>query len=1444
MPHLVHAHAQTDPQCVFERYTSLDGLPNNNISDMCYDSQGFLWICTRYGLSRFDGYTFKNYQTLPGDYSPLSHNRFLRIKEDAGGYLWLTTYDNHLFRFDRKREIFEDVPHSDPQFASKNYKIDDFLCASTGDTWISVSGVGLLRSHKPTEKEPLRITSYFEDNDIGKNISLLFEDTSSDIWVVSEAGVTHLSPDKNGVYGSTIHNRNKGVVALIGTGDNIVFAAGSTLLILDRTCMATEEIEVCLGDRITTLAASNDGNTVYIGTAASGIAEYDLRECRLTKDKQRPGRIRDIVVDSKGLLWVTTADAGITRYDAQLKDYKHFSQKINTFSYYIDTVTKIVDRGDKVWVKMNNVGFGYYDRETDRLMPFFNDPDNGFSSMSNGVACFLAEDNVLWVSTNMRGLDRITFIDHKAEIFEPRSDIRDMASKEIRAMMFDSQKNMWLANKSGEIFCYSPERSLLRKYDSTNSPFRGRAYCMKEDSKGNIWVGTKDDGLYRMTPHGREYRFKHFMPDPDNRFSINSDIVYWIEEDTHGRLWFASYGEGLMMLENSDSETFITLRNSFPRFPIYQAMKMRCLIQYDENHMIASTVEGLVVFNPNESPETMNFRMVQKIPGDLNSPGNNDIIHMMRDSEGNIWLSTYGGGLNKLTYFNEDGVPRFNIYSTEHGLASNITFAATEDKNGNIWVATENGISMFDVLLGRFNNLSNYDGIPPAIFSETTALTDSKGLVYFGSTENIFVLDPNKQVPRVQNFKLIFTNLEIRNKEVNVDKGSPLTSSISGAVKITLPHDYSIFRIEYASLNFEMQPRLSYMYRLEGFDKDWTLAKDTRSASYSNVPHGSYTLRVRTFADDDLRVVEEKSIDITILPPWWKSTLAYILYFVAGIIIFYVGIRILLTVMKLRNKVRVEQEMTELKLQFFTNISHELRTPLTLILGGVDDVRKNEKLSGKGNSSITLAYKNSRRMLNLINQLLDFRKIVNNKMKIKVRREDVIPIASGVVDDFREMAAEHRIELLFAISDRSIFAWIDPERIEWVVYNLMSNAFKFTPDGGKVELSVSKKESEGFFTISVRDNGIGLTKENIEIIFERFAQASGSVAPGYKGTGIGLALCKEITELHHGTISVESKPNEGSLFTVRIPLGNSHFNMDQIDFSVGDAVYSSRSEYMLSVEDEAINKYRTDAQPPQGAYKVMLVEDNYELRTFIYNHLIHNYFVMEAVDGADALEQIKTEQPDIIVTDLMMPNMDGNELTQRVRADFNTSHIPIIMLTAKPEAETRIEAMKYGADGYITKPFSIELLLARIDNLLTTRVKLFEKYSSEAANAPRVIDLSPTEIVVTDRDEEFIRKTMDWIDQNIENSDLTIEQLALHLGLGRTTMYNKLKSITGKSPVELIKEYRMNKAKKLLGTGQYSISEVAYKVGFNDPGYFSKCFREQYKVSPAEFLRDVKKDKE
>ena len=1419
------------PQCLFQSYSTRDGLTHDHIADIYTDSRGFVWLCTWYGVSRFDGYTFRNYGVLPSDYSVLSHHRFVSVSEDAAGHLWFKTYNDHIYRFNRYTERFEDVMRSVEGFDGRHYRVNHCLHDADGATWVALQGGGVLCFSSSDDDSPVRVDSQIDTVALGGDVTAIHVDDRCNTWIASsDGGVNLVAAGEQRSLRRLCTTKNP-VFSFADGGEKVYCVTSREVVRADKSGVGAEIISAVSGGEasgFTAIAADSALRRVYLGDRRGAIYRLGNREIvKLAHKGARMERIRSLTADSHGTLWITTSEAGITRYNPSSDDCKHFEQKPYTVSYNIDTLARVAESEGRVWIKMNRYGFGYYDRDRDCVEPFYNDPEQPNCQMTNAVVRFDVNGDVVWLTTYYeRGLRKALVLNQPTDLFTLESDRPRTLAGNIRALMCDRSGGLWVGTRDGELLRFG--KDMGRPEYRLPLPNIGMIYAIKEDSRGNIWVGTKGEGLYKLTADAAGgYAVRHCMHSDDDLYSLNDNQIYSVEEDARGRIWVATFGGGVNMLESPDSERFIHSGNLLEHYPD-EAWRVRWLTFDGRGRMIAATAEGLLLFNPDETPQDMRFRLIQKSFDNASSLGSNDIIQTLKDSKGNIWLATYGGGLNRIESYDSQGEPQFRCYDVTHGLPSNICLALTEDRQGDLWISTPNAVTRFDPVRELFFNYPLYDDMRNADFSEATAVTTMSGEVLFGGGRHLYSFDPDGLRRSKADYKLRFTGLNVGNVPVTAGPDSPISAAMGETNEIVLPYDYANFRIQFASLNFDIQHAVRYMYRLEGYDQTWNLSGDVNRASYSNVPQGRYRFVVKAFVDNPSEADEGISIAVRILPPWWRTWWAKLAYVLLAIAVIAVVLHVMSSVLRIRREASIEQNTTDMKLRFFTNISHELRTPLTLILGGIEDVQRHDRLSPRGDSSLTLAHRNARRMLSLINQLLDFRKIVKDRMELKISRVDLVPIVEDAIDDFREMASERNINMFFTVSHRSVPVWIDHERIESVIYNLLSNAVKFTGSGGRIETILTLQEADECVLLTVRDTGIGIPKDKIPTIFDRFAQALPAVDPAMKGSGIGLSLCREIVALHHGEISVDSRQGSGSAFTVKLRTGNAHFGMEQIDFASGD--------YLVSDLSSENSERRTDVQPPKDAQKILLVDDNNELRIFMYNRLIESYHVVEAEDGEEALAKIRSEIPDIIVTDLMMPRMDGIELTDRIRKDFTISHIPIIMLTARHSPDDRVKAMEYGADGYITKPFDIELLLARIDNLLTQRRNLFEKFSSQSARN-KIVELAVGDVVVTDRDEEFMKRVMSWLEENIENSDLTIDRLASHVGLGRTTMYNKIKSLTGKSPVELIKEYRLTKSRLFLKTGQFSVSEVAYKTGFSDPGYFSRCFREQFGMSPAEYLR-------
>ncbi len=1406
---------------VFEHYSSDDGLPHNSICDIHQDSRGYLWLCTWYGLSRYDGNGFVNYVMRPGDRSNISHNRILSMDEDAAGYLWVTTYDYKLYRFDVGAEEFLEIPSGLSGFPYSDFNMDDIHCARNGDVWVSFSDMGLMKI-----SPDLNYEVYFNNAEpsVGKDITGIYEDEDGNVYVTSETGIIAFAET-----GVSLLSRNSEAHSFAEVGRNIYFADPEQLLVVNKDTHEQRKVSFrSAGASYATAMALTgaDKDRLFIGFRDNAVAEVDVETLELKLHRHDMGRVRYLFPDPDGLLWIATERTGIWSYNASKDCFSHYEHSKNAMSYYVDTLARVETKGDRTWIKMNNWGFGYYDRCCDEIIPLNNVEEQEKPLFMNGVACFdIDSSGVLWMSTSRRGLERVTVITSKVDVIKPPTENSDnMSSSEFRAMLKDSRGQIWAAAKSRELYRYSSDMKNCRRFPDDASGDVGMIYSMMEDNAGNIWLGTKGDGLIRMTPDGDGYQWKRFRKDSSDPNSLSSNSIYSIEQDRDGRIWIGTWGGALSMLPTPDSDEFITVRNNFPDYPLEAGKRVRYLHCMSDGMMLVATVSGLIIFEPSDSPELTVFNLITKQPGDMTSLGNNDVMHIFTDRKGNTWLSTFGGGLNRL-YF-ESGQPRFEVISTDDGLASNIVLSAADDAEGTIWFATESGLSSYDPNDRTVRNYTKYNGILPTTFSEATCVSLEDGSVLFGTYDNIYRIVPESLVGYGKSCRLTISGLSI----------DGVRTAFSD--RMVIPHDCSFFRIDFASLDFSSSDNVSFSYMLEGYDKKWISSSGSNRATYSRIPPGNYVFKVRETYPEGNGPAGEVSIAVRVEPSIWNTLLAKIIYVFLALSVIALIFRMIFTSMKLRGDVKLEQSLNYIKARFFTNVSHELRTPLTLILGGIDEIARRIPEGDKNEYSVNMVRKNAKRMLTLENQLLEPRWISVGKMELNVRRYDVVKLVQDVYDDFRDMSVERQMEIRIIKSEDSLMVWGDAMRLEALVYNLLSNAFKYTSDGGKIEVGVLYREGDNEFRIMVKDNGIGVPKGSRKSIFEPFTKGTASAYRNMASSGIGLSFCKDITEMHKGEIWVEDSESGGSKFFVRLPMDRERFTEENAEF------IGTEPDMQISAA-HGLGKYRIDVQSPENALKVLVVEDNAELKIYIYNNLVDNYEVRDASNGREALQVIESGwMPDMIVTDLMMPEMDGIELINRIRNDFNTSHIPIIMITAKHEDDTHLKAMKYGADGYITKPFTMELLLARIDNMLERRRTLMSKLSAQVeekkGRTSGKIEISPEEIVITDKDEQLIKKVMAWLEENVADSEVTVDQLAAYVGMGRTSMYNKIKGLTGKSPVELIQDFRMEKATYYLKSGQYSVSETSYKVGFSDPGYFSRSFKKHFGISPADYIKQNK----
>ena len=711
----------------------------------------------------------------------------------------------------------------------------------------------------------------------------------------------------------------------------------------------------------------------------------------------------------------------------------------------------------------------------------------------------------------------------------------------------------------------------------------------------------------------------------------------------------------------------------------------------------------------------------------------------------------------------------------------------------------------------------------------------------------------------------------VANEDVIPGEKSILKVDLDDTQELVLSHDENIFSVQYAALDYTNPQNIQYAYILDGFEKQWTFADRQRSVTYTNLPKGDYIFRVRSTNSDGVWVDNERILNITILPSFWETPLAYVLYVCFVLLIIFVAVYILFTIYRLKHEVSVEQQISDIKLRFFTNISHELRTPLTLIAGPVEQVLKNDKLPADAREQLVVVERNTNRMLRLVNQILDFRKIQNKKMKMQVQQLNVVAFVRKIMDNFESVAEEHNIDFLFQTEKEALNLWVDADKFEKIVFNLLSNAFKYTPNGKMITVFI--REDEGTVSVGVQDQGIGIAENKRKSLFVRFENLVDKNIFNQASSGIGLSLVKELVEMHKATISVDSRLGEGSCFKVDFLKGKEHYS-SSVEFILEDSAAPLSMERIVdiansSLQTEAaiadapdleVSAVKEEAEESSSKELMLLVEDNQELRSFLRSIFASTYRVVEASEGMEGWSKALKYLPDIIISDVMMPEKDGIEMTRELRADMTTSHIPIILLTAKTTIESKLEGLEYGADDYITKPFSATYLQARVENLLMQRKKLQNFYRdslthvtvsetpvaqgetlaghasaepvSSAAEEPAMPEMSPN-------DRKFMDKLVDLMEQNMDNGELVVDDLVRELAVSRSVFFKKLKTLTGLAPIEFIKEMRIKRAAQLIETGEFNMTQISYMVGINDPRYFSKCFKAQVGMTPTEYREKV-----
>ena len=1362
----------------FEHLSIEHGLSNKGVFSIIQDKKGFLWFGTFDGLNKYDGYTFTAYKTDPQDIQSLSDNKVSSIIEDQNGMLWIGTYIGGLNRFDPEKESFTRYTHNPNDSNSLNENgIITLYEDQEGVIWIGTYSA--LNKFVPATE---RFTHYKHDpnntKSLGENeVLAIYGDRSGVLWIGTNGGGLNKFDRKKETFTHYKHDPNDPH----SLGNNRIHS-----IIEDRTGM------------------------LWIGTNDGGLNKFDWEKEIFTRYKHEPDDpksissnfVGDIYENQSGILWIGTNDGGLNKFDRGKEIFTHYKHIPNNPKSLSDNrvLSIFEDRSGVLWIGTNN-GLNKILRSKDFFTHFNHNPDDP-KSLSNNRVYPIFEDHfgMIWIGTFGGGLNKFdrekeTFTHYKHNLGDPKS----LSDNRVLSIFEDRSGVLWIGTLGGGLNKFNREKETFTQYrhdpNDPKSLSEDEVLTIYEDRAGVLWIGTDQQGLNKFD---REKEvFTHYKHDPNDPKSLSCNDVIPIYEDREGVLWIGTDRKGL---------------NKFDR-------------------------------------EKEIFTHYKHDPNDPKSLSYNSVGSIYQDQSGVLWIGTYGGGLNKFDRESET----FQKYSEKDGLPDNVIYGILEDDNRNLWLSTNKGLSKFNPNTEQFKNYTIKDGLQNNEFNQGAYLKSRSGEFYFGGVNgfNIFYPDSIKDNPYVP--PVIITDFQIFNKSVPIlreklsEEGIDtliIEKHISEIDELILSYEESMISFEFSALDYTNPEKNRYSYMMEGFDKDWNYTDSKkRFATYTNLDPGEYTFRVKGSNNDGVWNEEGTSISITILPPWWRTTWAYLFYTMLAVGLVYSLFKLKMRRVKLKHEYEMSRfeakklhEVDEMKSRFFANISHEFRTPLTLILGPVKEFIQGEKDSKK-KKELSIIYRNAERLNNLVNQLLDLSKLEAGKMKLETYAENIIPLLKGLVLSFASLAERKKIQLNFNSGFSELTVYLDRDKIEKIINNLLSNAFKFTMEGGTIGVTVNKTAKAAEIIIS--DNGIGIPEDRLQNIFNRFYQVDGSHTREQEGTGIGLALTKELVNLHKGEIEVKSKEGKGTTFIIKLPLGKAHLKSEEILAGKKEKV-EAISPFSGIIPEEETPKERMDIElymetdvsaGKAGKPLLLIVEDNTDVRNYIKGYLENEYRILEAKDGKEGLEKAVEHIPDLIVSDVMMPRLDGFQLCEKIKTDERTSHIPLILLTAKASGRDKIEGLETGADDYIMKPFDAKELVVRVKNLIAQREKIIEHFKRQG-----LFEISNLQIA--SRDKKFISKAIDIINENISAEDFDVTYLAKEIGLSRVQLHRKLVALIGHSPGDVIRLVRLTKAAKLIQSKFGNISEIALEVGFNNPANFAKAFRLQFGVAPSEYKKD------
>lgn len=1259
------------------------------------------------------------------------------------------------------------------------------------------------------------------------DISTLRADRRGNLWVAPRAGGLHrLRPDGQTFEHFPKTSRGEGIAgAHVGclaesAGHLWVGTAGLGLLAYDfRTRQLLRWPDGRVGKTITALLA--EGEFLWLGTEPGQLLRLHPQTGRLVAHHlpPEPGmaeRHRTISVlrrDARGRLWVGTSGQGLYRLDEATGTFVSTFFKRGVYET-VNLITDVLDAptGD-LWVLTDYGAVRYPNGDVSRPTLVLPDAENDRSLSTHALKKgFRDAEGNLWLGTWQGGVNILharqePFAAFRHQPFNPQS----LPTTKAAPLTSDRLGQLWVGSNKG-LTRISADGTRFRHFNSRNSSLRADDINpLFVSPSGNLCVSTWTAGFSVGDP-----RSERFTPVglPGRSKSVKS----FAAADS-GRVWVATQERELFRFDEKTGRLQPIDLTAVER--VSAVFSFNALMQDSRGTLWIGTYNtGLLAWN--RRTNTVRLFRADHQPGSL---GSNSIVSLYEDRRGRVWVGTNGGGLHRF----DPVTNRFQTVTTRDGLANNYIAGIQEDAQGTLWLSTNGGISSYNPATGAVHNYDQRDGLVGKEFLQNASAELPDGRLAFGSTQGLVLFHPERLKEKLPPPRVYLTGLKLFNRPVSpTDRNAPTRLSLTDAPSLVFRPEQSVFTLEFTGVSFHPNRNIRYQYRLDGFDADWNDVGSQTSATYTNLHEGDYTFRVRA-AIGNSPWSAPRTVHIEVLPPWYRRWYTYLLYGLSIVGLLYALRRIIRIRERLKADVRVKQierdtiqALDDAKTSFFTNISHEFRTPLTLILAPLEKLTQETGFEPRLQHQFQTIQRNAQRLLRLVNQLLDLSKLESGSLVPDVSRNDVVRFTERIVSSFEELAESKHVALRFKANFDAFEGFFDPDILEKITYNLLSNAFRFTPEGGEVRVALTIEPGEPACTLTVADTGVGIPDEAIGHIFERFYQGNGQQTRKKSGTGVGLALTRELVELHRGTIGVESAVHVGTTFTVTLPLGESAFPPAWLAHEAEPVETVPSLLPTMVPEGLATN-------PGKAAPVLLLVEDNEELRLYLKEYFARSYQVLTAPDGKAALALAAKHIPDLVISDWLMPEMDGAELCFALKRDERTSHVPVLLLTSRSSNQSQLSAFESGIDDYMTKPFNLAILETKARSLIQNRQRLREKWSRNRLAQPSDVGLPPME-------EQFIQKAVAVIETHLDDPHFDAEGLETALNLSRMQLYRKLKSITNASATEFIRQVRLQRAVQLLQSGHFNVSEVAYRVGFNDPAYFSRCFRKEFGKAPQEWL--------